>query len=699
MKLRAIDVSLDQLYLDPNNYRFIDQPEYSFVEDKDIPSSIVQKKTMRFLLGPAQDGIKDLIDSIRTNGFLEFEQIQVRTIAPGKYVVVEGNRRVATLKFLKKQFEAEGSIEELLLGYIQSITVSLIDGFDERDNYIAMGLQHIGGKKKWSPLNQARLLRDLLEKQHMNETEICNSLGISRSAIRTRLRALSLADLYMMSDYGDQFRSDMFSFFEEIMKRTELRLWLNWDDSSQRCNNQLNQERLFNWISFIEEDDEHARQEPIIMKSAEIRELAGFINDEKAIQMMESTRSFSEGKMFITIGTSKNKQSIEKLYKEARSLSENEVPLSESDFRSLKIAFERLKSILSIDKVETSQPSTERLSVVGSCGFTSVHIAKFRGISNLDISDLSRINLFVGDNNSGKTSVLEAIYLLTQMNNLNKYLDIEKFRARVETGYSPSWMSDYLDKYYNLSGFFGGNNYYSEYKQQKEESFELDKLGYLTTLYSMAGVENSLENYQMKIHLYEQKQPVSLYDRVVCICPSSFSSAFRRDKDSLLEAWNTVIDNNQKDILVKFICENFDKNIVDVNLSGEKENYRFMVTSKDVDKAIDITKYGEGLQRVLEISLYVVACADGCAFVDEIDSAVHKRLLNAFIRYIAEICKKFNVQLFASTHNRECVDSFIRIKEEVTAYKLKRDRDQIKVIHSDAISLWPLLEEGNIDIR
>ena len=39
-------------------------------------------------------------------------------------------------------------------------------------------------------------------------------------------------------------------------------------------------------------------------------------------------------------------------------------------------------------------------------------VERFRGINNLEIKNLNRINLFVGDNNCGKTSVMEALVTL-----------------------------------------------------------------------------------------------------------------------------------------------------------------------------------------------------------------------------------------------------------------------------------------------
>jgi predicted ATP-dependent endonuclease of OLD family len=45
--------------------------------------------------------------------------------------------------------------------------------------------------------------------------------------------------------------------------------------------------------------------------------------------------------------------------------------------------------------------------------FTELSITAFRGIKNLNIADLGDVNIIVGDNNSGKTSLLEAIQIIS----------------------------------------------------------------------------------------------------------------------------------------------------------------------------------------------------------------------------------------------------------------------------------------------
>ena len=50
-------------------------------------------------------------------------------------------------------------------------------------------------------------------------------------------------------------------------------------------------------------------------------------------------------------------------------------------------------------------------------GFKNIDIKNFRGIEHLKIDDFARVNVFLGQNNSGKSSVLEALMLLMGMSN------------------------------------------------------------------------------------------------------------------------------------------------------------------------------------------------------------------------------------------------------------------------------------------
>ena len=63
-------------------------------------------------------------------------------------------------------------------------------------------------------------------------------------------------------------------------------------------------------------------------------------------------------------------------------------------------------------------------------GFKNIEINNFRGIDHLKIDDFSRVNIFLGQNSSGKSSVLECLFLLLGMYNPNLPQNINSIRAR-----------------------------------------------------------------------------------------------------------------------------------------------------------------------------------------------------------------------------------------------------------------------------
>nr|MDE6491152.1 ParB N-terminal domain-containing protein [Muribaculaceae bacterium] len=104
METKTIRKHLNRLLLDPNNYRFIDRLEYKPVSDDQIDDFRIQQRSAEFLKGKNNENIEDLINSFKTNGILRQDPIQVRPLGDN-YVVIEGNRRTATLKFLYEQYQ------------------------------------------------------------------------------------------------------------------------------------------------------------------------------------------------------------------------------------------------------------------------------------------------------------------------------------------------------------------------------------------------------------------------------------------------------------------------------------------------------------------------------------------------------------------------------------------------------------------
>ncbi|HRF56474.1 MAG TPA: hypothetical protein PLV58_03665, partial [Campylobacterales bacterium] len=213
--------NLKNLFLDPNNYRFIDEKDYKKVSRKDILNEKIQKRTKSFIEGAKRANIADLITSFKANGYIPVEKIQVKDLGSNNYLVLEGNRRTAALKILQEEYENGRDIGKLDPSIFKKVDVEVHDEESEQTHLLVMGLKHIGGNKKWPTINQAKFIKDYIDKfegeRFEAENSACETLNISKVKLRQALRTLALIEQYKQSDYGDQFENDKYSIFEEIV--------------------------------------------------------------------------------------------------------------------------------------------------------------------------------------------------------------------------------------------------------------------------------------------------------------------------------------------------------------------------------------------------------------------------------------------------------------------------------------------------
>ena len=113
--LKQIKVPIDSLFLDPNNPRFIsDLSERVTYKDSQIVRQ--QPDTLKKFVrsagpnNPDEDvtNIRSLYESMVRMGYVAVDRIVVRSIAgfPDKYLVLEGNRRIAAVKTILTDYEA-----------------------------------------------------------------------------------------------------------------------------------------------------------------------------------------------------------------------------------------------------------------------------------------------------------------------------------------------------------------------------------------------------------------------------------------------------------------------------------------------------------------------------------------------------------------------------------------------------------------
>jgi hypothetical protein len=195
MKLTPISVSSNDLLLDPHNPRLVTSFQSESGNNLDDPVGCQQILERRFQVPPSthdpestlgryiQDrndedqeeffSIRELKDSIRNIGFVGIQNVIVRKHeASGKYVVLEGNRRIASVKAVLRE-HADAPIgdprritDAEILASLNSIEVMVFDTQGREESVIQdeistmLGLRHYGSQLMWEPLPRAKNIYD-----------------------------------------------------------------------------------------------------------------------------------------------------------------------------------------------------------------------------------------------------------------------------------------------------------------------------------------------------------------------------------------------------------------------------------------------------------------------------------------------------------------------------------------------------------
>lgn len=384
----------------------------------------------------------------------------------------------------------------------------------------------------------------------------------------------------------------------------------------------------------------------------------------------------------------------------------------------------------------------------------SIAIHKFRGIRDLELKDLGQINLLVGINNSGKTSVLEAlsiychpldirVWLSTARQREQEYrisrtpsldalqwlfahdclLDREKLKAGTISisGSGTFAVKQMKATYEEIEGMFvsekrrklaAGDDQLAESEDEQigesEDLLELRKgLDLRVELYteqlSLFNGEEAdiIEDYQLWEHEFfsraSGKREPSLLTSVVT--PASHRSDIGQFR-LLSEA---RFHNFKADVLE--LLRQMDQNISDIEilLSPESISSRFNIYIQHERLGLaPVSTFGDGVRRLLHIALKLASVRGGIFLIDELESTIHTEALQNSFRWLVRWCKEMDVQLFATTHSLEAVDALLDVTEDesdLVLYRLEPKEIQTRVVRHDWDRLKRLREELGQEVR
>lgn len=363
-------------------------------------------------------------------------------------------------------------------------------------------------------------------------------------------------------------------------------------------------------------------------------------------------------------------------------------------------------------------------------------INSYRGINSLELRDLSLINIITGDNNCGKTSVLEVLESFSQPDDIRMWNSLTR-RDVLSSGRIG------MSIYEGISDLFNINSDEKKIEYSLETESEVLKLEAIATesieeisgkryadlskVYVMDADREALEQqikqvtkllfevtlnnkrvirekiYDVQRYTTMGIRPVrrnqELSQNIIYISPThhatgNFFLSEVLDRPELYEEMLTVL-------------KGYDANIISVNYDKDKENVLsegvYKILSKSHRKALPLNVYGDGMKKAILLMSAVIKAKNGILLLDEFETAIHTSAMDKTFKWILETCKKLNVQVFMTTHSKEAIDKVLKcsenLKNDITVFTMYKDDEEISVRRLDGPKAIEVQDEMGLELR
>jgi AAA15 family ATPase/GTPase len=347
----------------------------------------------------------------------------------------------------------------------------------------------------------------------------------------------------------------------------------------------------------------------------------------------------------------------------------------------------------------------------------SLKIKNFRILEDVTIEKLGHVNLIVGKNNSGKTAILEAIHLLASgffpssvmsiARNRDdiKRVSIEERRTETRVAFENFFFGRRYPNIQDENIFIGDSKnhltvsyiFYQEIEtieksddltlvrtEQKIMINDNDNIGDYDGKYRPA-LQIKVANEQSKIVDLEEDENLS-YRKL-----QSFKKLFNISNvessvssiDDLAKEWDNIIFSDDETHVIDalriiepkieslaFLSDDyqhlrFDRNRI---IRGDEVRVPYVKLS-GVEGRTPLHSMGDGVFRLLQIILKLFSAKNGFLLIDEFENGLHYSVQPKVWELIFELAHRFNIQVFATTHSWDCIESFSQVAKDRTDMK------------------------------
>ncbi|KIM05442.1 MAG: hypothetical protein KN64_02875 [Sulfurovum sp. AS07-7] len=276
----------------------------------------------------------------------------------------------------------------------------------------------------------------------------------------------------------------------------------------------------------------------------------------------------------------------------------------------------------------------------------NIEIKNFKLFKDFKAEGFGKVNLIGGKNNVGKTAFMEAVYVNVHSESI-EHLTYALYACT-------------------------HNRNYLEYVNNKEPSVKkiLDAIQFYES-------ESNIKTVKFEVISINGKKKYKFFDDIE-INKNEFSEDYKHADNiefidnfgftnyELKLVYEAVQIKDKEEVLYEYINE-FDKNILNFKIiGGDKPQCK-----KIKGDYQDLNEFGDGLKHYISIICSLYACVNGYLFIDEIDNGIHYTKLDELWEIILTVSKEQSVQVFATTHSKECIESYARVAKRLEDYDVK----------------------------
>ena len=268
--------------------------------------------------------------------------------------------------------------------------------------------------------------------------------------------------------------------------------------------------------------------------------------------------------------------------------------------------------------------------------FTSLDFQNFRGFTALKLEGLKSVNLIVGRNNSGKTSLLEGIALLSDPHRFGEMPGLLRANSgQVEQRYFRWLLRDGAPKEH------GSLVCHTDAGQRQELILHRKIEGQVPSGY------HAIAHTQSFIGLVPINQ-LSLSCRIV--------SVQHRAPEALVRLFAQAVKQKGGEERMEGLLKAVDDRIQKVRVEPADDGIHIMV-DLGLSEMVPVSQVGQGIYRLIAIFAELIGEQPQISLIDEVENGIHHSMLEQVWTGLAEVAESLNNQFFVTTHSQECIEA------------------------------------------